>query len=171
MLTLTLLSVILEISSIFIAIPQETWHWQIMKILEKHRLVAPLWQQQLQPRHPMEGADLALAGLVEPADINRWILLVQALDDKQHCIGIYHDGKLLYNARCGQLVRERGQYQILEGQAAKRLEDHLIDAMFKALMSLRSAGKPREIQTGTLPFSLVRHLNKDFFGGTRIQWA
>ena len=24
-------------------------------------------------------------------------MLAQALDDKQHCVGIYHDGKLLYN--------------------------------------------------------------------------
>ena len=75
------------------------------------------------------------------------------------------DGKLFYNAKCGQLLRERSQYQFLEGKAAKRLEDHLIDGMFKGLMSLRSASRPEDQKSAQIPSTLLRNLNRDFFKG------
>jgi len=77
------------------------------------------------------------------------------------------EGRLFYAAKCGRILRERSQYQMLDGVAAKRMDDHLIDAMFKGLMSLRYAAdkKGKEAQEGTVPYGLVKYLNQDFFGG------
>lgn len=75
------------------------------------------------------------------------------------------EGRLLYHAQCGQLLRERTQYQILEGAAAKRLDDHLIDAMFKGLMMLKYAADESGVDQPKMPSGLLNHLNRDFFGG------
>jgi phage terminase large subunit-like protein len=77
------------------------------------------------------------------------------------------EGKLLYSAKCGRILRERGQYQMLDGVAAKRLDDHLLDGMFKGIMSLRFAKeKSSSGENNEMPLQGLRQfLSQDFFGG------
>ena len=75
--------------------------------------------------------------------------------------------RLFYAARCGKLLRERSQYQMVDGTAAKKQDDHILDGMFKALMMLDRA-KPKDglsyPEKARIPGNLSRHLRKDFFG-------
>lgn len=75
--------------------------------------------------------------------------------------------RLVYAARCGKILRERSQYQIVDGAAAKKQDDHLLDGMFKGLMMLRFAKSKSDsgvADIARIPSNLSRHLRRDFFG-------